>query len=141
MSEEWLAQWSTLALVALLVTAVLYAGRLVQRVVALEQGQTDVKAGHAALTTRMETLFADLHGDLRDLRCDVATYASAWPSLKRGKWRHLEPYGLSTANAPHTERDCAAGTVWRNSAINDLRRTAADVDRRQHLLRHINGMG
>lgn len=72
MSEEWLAQWPTFALVALLVTAVFYAGRLVQRVGALEQGQTDVKAGLAALTTRMETLFADLRGDLRDLRRDMA---------------------------------------------------------------------
>ena len=71
MSETWLAQRPTFAPVALLVTAMFFAGRLVQGV-GLEQGQMDMKAGLATLTTRMETLFADPRGDLGGLRRDLA---------------------------------------------------------------------
>ena len=72
-ATEWLAQWPIWALVALLTTAVFYAGRLTQRVGGLEQGQADLKAGLASLTTRMEALFGDLRTDLRTELADMRT--------------------------------------------------------------------
>lgn len=69
---QWLAQWPIWALVALLVSAVFYAGRLAQRVGGLEQGQADLKAGVGRLETRMETLFAELRDELRAMSRDQA---------------------------------------------------------------------
>lgn len=70
-AAEWLAQWPIWALVALLTTAVFYARWLTQRVGGLEQGQADLKAGLASLTTRMEALFGELRTELADLRTDL----------------------------------------------------------------------
>ena len=61
----WLSQWPDWALVVLLVTAVFYASRLVQRVGGLE-GR--IEQGLARLETRIETLF----GELRENRADVS---------------------------------------------------------------------
>ena len=64
-AAQWFSQWPIWALVALLVSAVFYAGRLAQRVGGLEQGL-------AALTMRMETLFAELRDELRTMSRDQA---------------------------------------------------------------------
>lgn len=64
-ATQWLTQWPIWALVALLVSAVFYASRLTQRVGGLEQGL-------ATLTTRMETLFAELRDELRTISRDQA---------------------------------------------------------------------
>ena len=64
-AAPWLTQWPIWALMALLVSAVFYAGRLAQRVGGIEQGL-------ATLTTRMETLFAELRDELRTMSRDQA---------------------------------------------------------------------
>ena len=64
-AAQWFSQWPIWALVALLVSAVFYAGRLAQRVGGLEQGL-------ATLTMRMETLFAELRDELRTMSRDQA---------------------------------------------------------------------
>ena len=64
-AAPWLTQWPIWALVALLVCAVFYASRLAQHVSGIEQGL-------ATLTMRMETLFAELRGELRTMSRDQA---------------------------------------------------------------------
>ena len=64
-AAPWLTQWPIWALMALLVSVVFYAGRLARRVGGIEQGL-------ATLTTRMETLFAELRDELRTMSRDQA---------------------------------------------------------------------
>ena len=67
-ATQWLTQWPIWALVALLVSAVFYAGRLTQRVGGLE-GR--LEQGLARLETRMEALSGELRAELRENRAEV----------------------------------------------------------------------
>lgn len=97
-TSQWLAQWPIWALVALLVSAVFYAGRLAQRVGGLEQGQADLKAGLGrletrmdtrleALATRMEALFGELRDELRTIARDQATVRERVSVLEASRQR------------------------------------------------------
>ena len=113
MSEEWLAQWSTLALVALLVAAVLYAGRLVQRVVALEQGQTDVKAGLTVARGRRK-LHQEQWSRFTDRVVEVVSREREnvvfllWGEVARGKVRLVDERKHEVLKAAHPSSHSAA---------------------------------